>query len=94
MAGAHLVLALACGATACAAATPSRVRDLDGNPLPPYALGDTAGPVFKVRCPDGHGYLVLTDVPPELYRARLGTTYRFVEPTIAGVCDRIRASPL
>jgi hypothetical protein len=94
MPGARLVLAIACVAAACAGTTRSRVRDLDGNPLPPYALGDTASPVFKVQCPDGHGYLVLSDVPAELYSAGLSATYRFEQPGLAGVCDRILASGL
>lgn len=96
MPGARLALVIACFATACAATGSSRVRDgvrdIDGNPLPPYALGTTTEPVLEVHCSDGRGYLVVTDPPSYLYGARFGTVIRFVQPSVGGVCDRILAS--
>lgn len=82
---------LAC-VTACAA-SPARVRDLDGNPLPTYALNDTAKPVIKLECPD-RSYLVVTDLAANLYSSHFGATYWMVEPTVGGVCERIRMSKL
>lgn len=88
---ASLILTIAC-ASACATASSSRVRDVDGNPLPPYAFADSSAPVLKVRCADGRGYLVVTDPPPFLYGARFGQIIRLVHRDPATVCDRILAS--
>lgn len=88
-----VALAIAASTTACVSNAP-RVRDLDGNPLPPYALNDTASPVYKVRCPDGRGYLVITDLPAHLYSAQFGVTYRFVSAEMDGLCTRIQISKM
>jgi len=79
-------------ASACASATSSRVRDLDGNPLPPYAFATATDPVLKVRCADGHGYLVVRNPPPYMYGARFGQIIRLVQRDETGVCDRILSS--
>jgi hypothetical protein len=91
------VLVIACFASACATTTGSSrvrdgVRDIEGNQLPPYALGTTTEPVVEVHCPDGRSYLVVTDPPSYLYGARFGTVIRFMRPGIGDVCDRILAS--
>jgi len=90
----QVALLVACAGlvSACATASASRVRDLDGNPLPPYAFASTAAPVLKVRCADGHGYLVIQDPPSYLYGARFGEVIRLVQRDQVGVCDRILAS--
>jgi hypothetical protein len=88
----RLVLFAACvaaTATACAASAPNRVRDLDGNPLPPYALSDTGAPVVKLDCNDGRSYLLVTDLPADLYAPALLSTYRFEQPGVSGACGRI-----
>jgi hypothetical protein len=70
----------------------SRVRDLDGRPVPLYSVG-AYGPVEPVRCADGHEYLVLTDPPPPFLRgASFGSVLRFAAPDISTVCNRILAS--
>ena len=89
---AALLIAIAGLATACATATSSRVRDLDGNPLPPYAFATATDPVLKVRCADGHGYLVVRNPPAYMYGARFGQIIRLVQRDESGVCDRILAS--
>jgi hypothetical protein len=90
------VLVIACFAAGCATTTRSRVRDgvrdIDGNALPPYALGTTTEPVLEVHCSDGRSYLVVTDPPSYLYGARFGTVIRFMRSGIGDVCDRILAS--
>lgn len=85
-------VACACLASACATASASRVRDLDGNPLPPYAFASTSKPVIKVRCADGNGYLVVQDAPPYLYGMRFGDVIRIAQRDETGVCDRILTS--
>ena len=79
-------------ASACATASTSRVRDLDGNPLPPYAFASATNPVLKVRCSDGHGYLVVRDAPAYMYGAKLGQIIRLVQRDETDVCDRILSS--
>ncbi len=91
MSRAPLFAVLAC-LTACAA-SPARVRDLDGNPLPPYALNDTAKPVYKLEC-QGRGYLVVTDLAANLYSSHFGATYWMVDRSLDDVCERIRTSRL
>jgi hypothetical protein len=88
---AALLLTLAGLASACAASS-SRVRDIDGNPLPPYAFATATDPVLKVRCADGRGYLVVRNPPPYMYGARFGQIIRLVQRNENGVCDRILAS--
>ncbi len=93
-----LVLACAASATACASSsTNARVRDIDGNPLPSYALGDTAAPVYKIRCEDGQGYLIVTDRTAHFnYTPGFGKVIRIVKPslTVADMCYRIQLSQL
>jgi hypothetical protein len=89
---ASLLLAIASLGSACATASPSRVRDLDGNPLPPYAFATATDPVLKVRCADGHGYLVVRNPPSYMYGARFGQIIRLVQRDETGVCDRILSS--
>jgi len=91
MSRAPLFATLAC-LVACAT-SPARVRDLDGRPLPPYALNDTARPVLHVEC-DGRGYLVVTDLAANLYSSHFGATYWFVDPGVNSVCERIKLSKL
>ena len=87
-----LLIAIASLATACATASSSRVRDIDGNPLPPYAFATATDPVLKVRCADGRGYLVVRNPPAYMYGARFGQIIRLVQRDESGVCDRILAS--
>jgi hypothetical protein len=87
-----LLMTIAGLASACASASSSRVRDIDGNPLPPYAFARATEPVLKVRCADGRGYLVIRNPPPYMYGARYGQIIRLVQRNEAGVCDRILAS--
>ena len=83
------LLAIAVVAAGCASA-PTRVRDLDGNPVPLYSVA-AHGPVQKVRCSDGREYLVLTDPPPPFLRgASLGSVLRRGQ-SIDDVCGRIEA---
>jgi len=89
---AYLFLATACLVSACATGSTSRVRDIDGNPLPPYAFADSSDPVLKVRCSDGRGYLVVTNPPTYMYGARFAEVIRLVHRDPATVCDRILAS--
>jgi len=86
---------LAALVTGCAAATaPSRVRDLDGNPVRAYSAS-AHGPVRKVQCNDGHSYLVvLTPPPPFLRGPGFGDVLRATGGSLAGVCGRILASRL
>ena len=81
------------GLTAGCGATPGPgVRDLDGRPVPLYSVG-AYGPVKRVRCADGHDYLVVTDPPPPFLRgASFGSVLRFAAPDISTVCNRILAS--
>lgn len=89
MRGARLVLGIAWLTTACASAPP-RVRDLDGNPVALYSVA-AHGPVQKVRCADGHTYLVLTTPPPPfLLGASFGSVLRR-GVGIDDVCSRILA---
>ena len=87
-----LLVAIVSLASACASATASRVRDLDGNPLPPYAFAQATDPVLKVRCADGHGYLVVRNPPAYMYGARFGQIIRLVQRDETNVCDRILSS--
>jgi len=87
-----VALGLASSLIGCVSSRNARVRDLDGNPLPAYALGDTASPVYRVRCPDGRGYLVITDLPAHLYSAQFGVTYRLQDVGLDGLCTRIQIS--
>src|SRR5262245_57626441 len=76
----------------CGGAPGPRVRDLDGRPLPASSMGEY-GPVERVRCSDGHEYLVLTEPPPPFLRgASVGSVLRFARPDLATVCNRILAS--
>jgi hypothetical protein len=83
-----------CSAMACAAGPPSLVRDIDGNPLPPYAFSTGEGPVLKVRCTDGNSYFVVTNPPPFMLGMQHGTVVRLRQRDASGVCDRILASRL
>jgi hypothetical protein len=83
-----LGLATACATAACATTT-TTVRDIDGKPLPSYALNDTATPPVKVDCNDGRSYMIVTDLPADLYAPALSSTYRFQQPGVSSVCGRI-----
>ncbi|HEX4416334.1 MAG TPA: hypothetical protein VH165_00475 [Kofleriaceae bacterium] len=92
--GFALCLATACATAACAAttattATTTTVRDIDGKPLPSYALNDTATAPVKVDCNDGRSYMIVTDLPADLYAPSLTSTYRFQQPGVSSVCGRI-----
>ena len=89
---ARLVLSIVCWATACGAGASSRVRDIDGVPLPASAVAGARGPVFQVQCADGESYLVVTTPAPYLVGVHRGTVVGFVERDPAGVCDRILAN--
>jgi hypothetical protein len=74
---------------ACAASGPTRVRDIDGKPLPPNASSAATGPVHTVQCSDGITYLVVTNRPPFQRSILMEAVLRDREKTIDGVCDRI-----
>lgn len=95
MRGARRLLGIAGLAAAAACATaPSRVRDLDGNPVPLYSV-PAHGPVQQVRCDDGRDYLiVLTPPPPFLVGAGFGDVLRAGNGGVTDVCSRILASRL
>ncbi len=83
---AGLVLGCAC------AGAPSRVRDLDGRPVPLYSVA-AHGPAQAVRCADGRDYVVLTTPPPPfLVGASMGSVLRRATGDITTVCDRILAN--
>jgi hypothetical protein len=94
MLGARWLVGIACCVAACAAGGPSRVRDIDGKALPPYAVTDAAGPVHTVQCRDGNTYMVVANRSPMFMRPGLVTVLRLRERDMADVCDRILASSL
>jgi hypothetical protein len=77
---------------ACAASGPTRVRDIDGKPLPPNAVGAASGPVHSVECSDGITYLVVTNRLPFHRSTQMEMVLREREKTIDDVCDRILAN--
>jgi hypothetical protein len=94
MLGARWSLAIACIAAcaASAASGPTRVRDIDGRPLPPNAASDASGSIHTVECSDGITYLVVTNRPPFHRSTRMEAALREREKTIDDVCDRILAN--
>jgi hypothetical protein len=90
--GACLLLGFVGLVAGCASRPPSRVRDLDGRPVPLFSVA-AHGPVQRVHCADGHDYLVLTDPPPSfLVGASFGSVIRFQQGGIGDVCGRILSS--
>ena len=90
MLGARWLLAIVCMA-ACAASGPTRVRDIDGRPLPPNAASAATGPTHTVQCSDGNTYLVVTNRPPFYRSTQLDAALREREKSLDDVCDRILA---
>jgi hypothetical protein len=90
MLGARLLSGLAFVA-ACAAG-PSRVRDIDGRPLPPGAVSNATGQVHSVQCSDGNTYMVVTNRPPFDRSTQIDAVLRERQKTIDDVCDRILAN--
>jgi hypothetical protein len=88
---ARWLLGVACMA-ACAGGPPARVRDIDGKPVPPYAVSNATGPVHTVQCSDGNTYVVVTNRPPFFLGPRMGDVLRFREKSVEDVCDRILAN--
>src|SRR5215470_5704940 len=85
-------LAIAVVSLGCVGGMRSQVRDLDGRPVPLYSVA-AHGPAQKVRCADGHDYVVLTTPPPPfLVGASFGTVLRQAPGDISTVCDRILAN--
>jgi hypothetical protein len=91
MLGARWIFGIACLA-ACATGGPTRVRDIDGRPLPPHAVSDATGPVRTVECKDGNTYLVVMNRPPLFRSTKLDAALREREKSIDDVCDRILAN--
>jgi hypothetical protein len=94
MSAARWLLGLACmtAVTACATGGPTRVRDIDGKPLPPHATADATGPIYTVTCGDGNQYLVVTNRQAFLPTSRVGEELRGRQKSLDDVCDRILAS--
>ena len=88
-----LLVGIVCCAIACGATT-SRLRDIDGNPLPSYALNAAVGPILNLQCADGNSYLVVVDTSKLMVGPRLGKVIRLVTHDPGDVCDRILASSL
>ena len=70
---------------------PLQVRNMDGDPLPTYALTD-AGAYIEVECRNGQVYQIV-DRSQDFYSPSLLETlsgYRGLD----GICDRVRGSRL
>ena len=88
---ARWIFAIACLAACASGGGPTRVRDIDGRPLPPHAVSDATGPVHTVECKDGNTYLVVMNRPPFFRSSKMDTALREREKSIDDVCDRILA---
>jgi len=91
MFGARWLFGIACMAACATGGGPTRVRDIDGRPLPPHAVSDATGPVHTVECKDGNTYMVVMNRPPFDMSTRMKTALSDREKSIDGVCDRILA---
>lgn len=92
MFGARWLLGIACMAACASGGGPTRVRDIDGRPLPPHAVNDATGPVHTVECRDGNTYLVVMNQQPFNMSTRMKMELRDREKSIDDVCDRILAN--
>lgn len=59
---------------AACAASPSRVRDPQGRPLPTSARLDADTTAQDVHCPDGRKYTIVEPPPPYLAGSHVGTS--------------------
>ena len=91
MFGARWLFGIAWVAACASAGGPTRVRDIDGRPLPPHAVSDATGPIHQVECKDGNTYLVVTNRPPFHRSTQLDEALRAREKSLDDVCDRILA---
>ena len=91
MLAARWYLAIACLSACATGGGPTRVRDIDGRPLPSSAVSEATGPVTTVECSDGNTYLVVTNRPPFNRSTKLDAQLQAHQKSIDDVCDRILA---